>query len=194
MKKIPTLFRRDPANMQNVLTEVHPNCQWVLDGEGVATAKIDGTCVMLTHEGEWWARREVKPDAAAPRRYLPVQHDHVTGKTVGWEPVEQSAFAKFHRQALAAAERVGLLLSPGTFELCGPKINKNPVGLPEHRLIRHGSTVLPNAARDYDSLRALLTDPGFEYEGIVWWREPGNADAGLAKLKVRDFPRVAAHA
>lgn len=37
MKKIPTLLRRDPADMSRVLPEVNPGCEWVLAGEGRAT-------------------------------------------------------------------------------------------------------------------------------------------------------------
>jgi len=188
MRKIPTLFVRDPNNMTHVLRDVNPSCEWVLAGEGFATAKIDGTCMKLTYAREWWARREVKKDGTPPADFRPVEHDPVTGKTVGWERAEQSSFAKFLREALANAERDGTYLRTGaTFELCGPKINKNPVGLPEHRLIPHGSTILDIPDRGFDSLRELLTAPDFGYEGIVFWREPGNLEAGAAKIKVRDF-------
>lgn len=48
MKKIPTVFVRDPeTNLKHVRDEVHPDCQWVLDGEGVPTRKWDGTCVRV---------------------------------------------------------------------------------------------------------------------------------------------------
>ncbi len=43
MKKIPTLFIRDPENPRYVTEEVHPDCQWVTRGEGVPTRKYDGT-------------------------------------------------------------------------------------------------------------------------------------------------------
>jgi hypothetical protein len=41
----------------------------VLDGEGVATRKYDGTCVMFDGDG-WWARREVKPGKTAPAGFV----------------------------------------------------------------------------------------------------------------------------
>jgi hypothetical protein len=102
MRKIPTLFKRDPEDMRHVSEEVHPDCQWVLDGEGVATRKYDGTCVMLDEAGRWWARREIKPGKQAPTNYRPEETDVNTGKTVGWEPIEQSPFTKFHAEALGA--------------------------------------------------------------------------------------------
>jgi hypothetical protein len=185
--KIPTLFRRDSNDMKHVLRDVNPHCEWVLAGEGVATAKVDGTCVKLSFAREWWARREVKKDGTPPAGFVAVEHDSATGKTVGWERAEQSSFAKFLAEAVANADRGGVILAPGTFELCGPKINKNPVRLPEHRLLTHGSIILSVPALDFDSLKEFLTDPEFGYEGIVWWREPGNPKSEHAKLKVRDF-------
>ena len=58
MKKIPTVFARDPeTNLRYVKDEVTPGCEWVFAGEGVATRKYDGTCVMFDGDG-WWARRQ----------------------------------------------------------------------------------------------------------------------------------------
>lgn len=69
MKKIPTLFRRDPDDQDCLLREVHPACQWVIDGEGVALHKADGTCMLLDDDRRWWARRQVKPGKTAPPEY-----------------------------------------------------------------------------------------------------------------------------
>lgn len=182
MQKIPTLFRRDPDNMKRVLPEVNPDCRWVLAGEGVPTRKYDGTCVMLDEDDHWWARREVKPGKQPPDNYVPISTDEATGKTVGWEPIEQSAFAKFHAEAL---ERGDLLpfYQFGTYELCGPKVNGNPEGTRVHTLIRHvDAQQFDDIPRDFDSLRGwLLAHP--EFEGIVWHHPDGR----MAKLKRRDF-------
>jgi hypothetical protein len=181
MQKIPTLYRRDPEDMKRVLPEVNPECQWVLDGEGTATRKYDGTCVMLDDDGAWWARREVKPGKKAPANYVPISTDPNTGKTMGWEPIEQSAFAKFHAEALGnpyERRRVG------TYELIGPKVNGNPDGAEGHELVWHNDAETLDAPRDHDGLREwLLAHP--EYEGIVWHHPDGR----MAKLKRRDFPR-----
>jgi hypothetical protein len=193
MRKIPTLFKRDPDDMRRVLPEVTPGCEWVLAGEGVATRKYDGTCVMLDDDGRWWARREVKPGKQPPANFQAVEHDENTGKTVGWEPIEQSPFAKFHAEALGnEALGNGLdTLDPGTYELCGPKINGNPEGYERHTLIRHARAVrflFTDVVRDYEMLRAcLLSDAYARYEGVVWHHPDGR----MAKLKRRDFPRVA---
>jgi hypothetical protein len=191
MRKIPTLFLRDEQDRRYVTTEVNPECQWVLDGEGSATRKYDGTCMMLDENGQWWARREVKRDKVPPPNYMPVERDEMTQKIVGWEPIEQSPFAKFHAEALEPLTEFGTLigqgLNPGTYELVGPKINGNPERAEHHRLESHANAeLLDGFERTYDSLREHLTtwikDEGIE--GIVWHHPDGR----MAKLKVRDFP------
>ncbi|NUP16500.1 MAG: hypothetical protein HOZ81_10420 [Streptomyces sp.] len=187
MQKIPTLFVRDfDARPAHVLPQVTPGCEWVLAGEGEATRKYDGTCVMLDQSGEWWARREVKHGKTPPPRYVPISTDDETGKTVGWEPILQSSFAKFHAEAIA---NVGPK-RPGTYELLGPKINGNPDDYADHILMPHGWAILSirqdfaAAPRDYDSLREWLH--ARPYEGIVWHHPDGR----MAKIKRKDFPRA----
>jgi hypothetical protein len=180
MRKIPTLFKRDENDRKHVTAEVNPECQWVLDGEGVATRKYDGTCVRLDDNGEWWARREVKPGKERPRNYLIVETDQTTGKEVGWEPVEQSGYAKIHEDALRNEPSSAQL--PGTYELLGPKVQGNPEGFDGHALQRHADAVqLLLAPRTFDGLRDYLLDR--PYEGIVWH----HSDGRMAKLKKRDF-------
>jgi hypothetical protein len=87
MRKIPTVFLRDTEDMSQLTTAVHPDCGWVLAGEGVPTRKYDGTCVAF-HEGRWWARREVKPGRPSGPWFIPVDYDTATGKTFGWEPAD----------------------------------------------------------------------------------------------------------
>lgn len=177
MRKIPTLFVRDPGNVSRVLPEVHPACGWVLDGEGAATRKYNGTCVM--HDGAaWWARREVRPGRKAPAGYVPLSTDPATGKVVGWEPIEQSAFAKFHAEALSNGDYPW---EPGTYELIGPKINGNPERAPIHQLVEHASAQILDAPRNFKSLALYLRD--LPYEGIVWHHPDGR----MAKLKKRDL-------
>ncbi len=180
MRKIPTVFARDPADRRHVLPEVTPGCAWVLAGEGVATRKYDGTCVMLDTHGAWWARREVRPGRPFPPAFVVFATDATIGRTVGWEPVEQSGFVRWFLAALdgGPAER-----APGTYELCGPKINGNPEGLAHHTLVAHAAAERLAVAmpRTFASLRDLLT-ADFPYEGIVWHHPDGR----MAKLKRRD--------
>jgi hypothetical protein len=185
VRKIPTLFRRDPDDMKRVTREVHPDCQWVLDGEGVATRKYDGTCLRKDEQGNWWARREVKAGKATPPNFVPVETDPQTGKMVGWEPVEQSAFFRWFEDARTAAKREGWVSGEypvGTYELVGQKVNGNPERFPGHMLVAHAAaSVLEPVPRDYDGLAAYLAD--LPHEGIVWHHPDGR----MAKIKVRDF-------
>lgn len=187
MKKIPTLFVRDfeHSNGRYVTREVNPGCEWVLAGEGVVTRKWDGTCVRVDLDGKVWARREVKPGKLAPAGFQPIEHDKTTDKVVGWEPAHQSSFSALITEAIA--NHPSLNVGAGTYELIGPKVNGNPEGYDEHRLIRHGVDI-PSAtgARTYDDIRADLEHYG--YEGFVYWRIPGNANGDMVKIKRRDFP------
>ena len=190
MRKIPTLFVRDPDDRQHVLPAVTPGCEWVLAGEGCPTRKLDGTCVMHDEHGAWWARREVKPGKDIPRCFVTVQHDEATGKLVGWEPIAQSPFAKFHAEALAAADsRVadpGTPWTAGTYELIGPKINGNPERYDRHWLVAHHNTeTLRVDALTFEGIRdsVLRWHSADHVEGIVWHHPDGR----MTKIKARDF-------
>jgi hypothetical protein len=182
MKKIPTLFVRDwNGDRRYVLPEVAPGCEWVAKGEGTPTRKYDGTCVMF--DGHWWARREVKKGKPVPAGFAELEHDDETGKTVGWEPIEQSPFAKFHAEAVAGSdeEHWPQPWPRGTYELIGPKINSNPEHAEGHQLIAHDAAEVLDPPRDFDGLAAWLH--AHPYEGIVWHHPDGR----MAKIKKRDF-------
>jgi hypothetical protein len=182
VRKIPTLFERDPENRKYVLPIVTPGCEWVMAGEGVATRKYDGTCVLIRRDGmavQGYARREVKPGKEPPVNWVEADADAVTGKRVGWEPIDQSGFARWFHEAVTGDEM------PGTYELCGPKINGNPEGFDRHVLVGHeGADRYPamNAPQSFEELQAALT--ALVWEGIVWHHPDGR----MAKLKRRDFP------
>ncbi|WP_371796610.1 DUF5565 family protein [Streptomyces sp. NBC_01718] len=185
MDKIPTMFVRDFATRPaRVLLEVTPGCEWVLAGEGRATRKYDGTCVMLDEAGDWWARREVRPGKPPPPNYVVISTDDATGRTVGWEPIGQSSFAKFHAEAVQNfGSRDGIT---GTFELVGPKINGNPERSDFHRLVEHAlarDVTVP--ALSFEGIRsaALALAAADGCEGIVWHHPDGR----MAKIKARDF-------
>jgi len=186
MKKIPTLFVRDESDRRYVTESVTPGCEWVLAGEGVATRKFDGTCVMLDEDGAWWARREVKPGKTPPPNYIAVETDSATGKTVGWEPIAQSAFAKYHAEAV---ENCGPPKGyTGTFELIGPKVNGNPERCDMHLLVEHAYAVhvdVPELTFPGIRKAVLALAEADGCEGIVWHHEDGR----MVKIKARDFAR-----
>lgn len=49
MKKIPTLFAREFKNHKvvGITPEVVEGMEWVFNGEGIATVKIDGSCCAI---------------------------------------------------------------------------------------------------------------------------------------------------
>lgn len=186
MKKIKTVFARDSQDRSRVTDVVTPGCEWVFAGEGQALRKYDGTCVMLDTQGNWWARREVKPGKAFPPDFIIEQHDNITGKFVGWEPIESSPFIKAWREATENAYEVGDdEFPPGTYELIGPKVQGNPERAEHHVLVRHAAA----AAIDWpvtsaESVRTLVREVArIGWEGIVWHHPDGR----MAKIKARDY-------
>ena len=187
MNKIPTLFVRDENDRAHVTHEPHPDCLWVFAGEGTATRKYDGTCVMFDGE-RWWARREVKPGKTEPDGFRLVTFDALTGKSMGWEPVEQSSFAKAHAEAVAHQNTTVSGWPHGTYELVGPKVQGNPERVAQHELWAHAAAeVMQVSGLDWDALRATVLAAHAEdgCEGIVWHHPDGR----MAKLKARDFPQ-----
>ena len=191
MKKIPTLFVRDfeQSKGRYVTDELAPGLEWVLAGEGVATRKYDGTCVLIRRDGmavKAFARREVKAGKEPPPGFVLIETDDTTGKTVGWEPAENSGYAKYIAEALADQPNI----TSGTYELLGPKVQGNPEGYETHTLLAHADAETmeqePNVAADAPGgvLNLIAVAREYGWEGIVWHHPDGR----MAKLKVRDFP------
>lgn len=176
MKKIPTIFKRDTENMSIVINEHHPDCEWVFNGEGVATKKYDGTCC-LVKDGKLWRRRELKKGKAHPDGFVLADYDSATGKSVGWIPVGEENADRWHLDAFGDGNFLD-----GTYELCGPKVQGNPEGFETHVLIPHaGAMRYENVPRDFDGLRDFLKP--LDIEGLVFHHHDGR----MAKIKKRDF-------
>ena len=176
MKKIPTIFKRNPDNMKEVLHEANPDCDWVFNGEGVATRKYDGSCCRVK-DGALWKRREIKKGKAAPEGFELVDYDVITGKTVGWMPVTDDKADRWHLDAFE-----GKNLPDGTYELIGPKVQGNPEEVATHFLVRHSDAeTCKDAPRTFDGLREWLEDKSIE--GLVFHHPDGR----MAKIKKGDF-------
>jgi Family of unknown function (DUF5565) len=186
MRKMPTVFERDwDSPSHPVIDKPNPDAQWVFDGEGVATRKYDGTCVMFDGE-RWYARREVKPGKQEPPNFVSLDQDAVTGKRMGWEPAEQSPFYAFLVEALSYFDGQNVTLRPGTYELIGPKINGNPEGVisDRHIIVSHAqATIYPNVPRTYEGIQGFLAGQE-RIEGLVFQHPDGR----MAKIKRKDFP------
>ena len=180
MKKIPTIFERDwTGDRSRVVNQIHEGCEWVFDGEGIATRKIDGTCCMI-EGGRLFKRREVKHTQKKPADFIEVDVDFATGKTVGWVPVGDGPEDRWHREATPDSIR----LPDGTYELIGPKVQGNPEEVGIHHLVRHGDLMagpLHDVPRSFNGLKDWLAR--HDYEGIVFHHPDGR----MAKIKRRDF-------
>lgn len=186
VKKMPALFVID-RSVHLATTEVNEKAAWIFNEPSKPTLKKDGTSVTVTEDGKIYARRAVKKGKKAPPDFIAAETDPITGHTFGLEPVEQSGFAKMFKEAAGTQK-----LTPGTYELCGPKINGNPEGLTSHTVLPHGyeeATEIPdmtkvNPSEAYETLKTLFaTYKERGIEGVVWWGENGKR----TKLRVNDF-------
>jgi hypothetical protein len=63
------MFERDwNGDRSRVVNQVHPGCEWVLAGEGVATRKLDGTCCLI-RDGKLYKRRELREGDVEPTAF-----------------------------------------------------------------------------------------------------------------------------
>jgi len=181
MKKIPTIFERDwNGDRSRVVDKINPKAQWVFDGEGWPTRKLDGTSCMI-RDGKLFKRREFRSGSKTPFDFIVCDRDDETGKTVGWVPVGDSKEDKWHREAFVSMPNH----PDGTYELVGPKVQGDPEGYGYHCLVPHDQKSLvideSRLTRSFDGLKAFLSKNGFE--GIVFH----HADGRMAKIKARDF-------
>lgn len=184
MKKIPTIFDRDwDGDRSRVVNSPHRDCEWVFAGEGFATRKIDGTCCRV-NGGKLFKRRELRKGEAPPTNFEMIGADSETGKVVGWVPVGDGPEDRWHREAFERGDLNGDPVPDGTYELVGPKVQGNPEGYREHRLVPHIFEALGMAEqppRTFDGLREWLA--GKDIEGIVFHHPDGR----MGKIKLRDF-------
>lgn len=180
MKKIVSLFQRNYEGDRLVRDEVVPGAEWVVAGEGTATRKYDGTCCMV-RDGKLYKRYDAKQGKTPPAGFEPAQdYDPITGHMPGWILVGDGPEDQWHREA----SLIGLM--NGTFELVGPKVQKNPEGFEAHTLVRHGAAPLPDAPRTFNALREYFATKNIE--GIVWH----HLDGRMVKIKAKDFGFVRA--
>lgn len=180
MKKVITLFQRNWETDRLVRDEITEGAEWVVNGEGRATEKIDGTSCLI-RGGKLYKRLDVKKGRTPPSNFEPSQDpDPVTGHWPGWVPVsETDPQDKWHRQAW---EDMGKHLPNGTYELIGPKVQGNKYNLTKHIFRLHGDMTLVDVPIDFDGIKKWLSDHP-QYEGIVWHHPSGE----LVKIKRRDF-------
>ncbi len=178
MKKISSLFARDPANPSVLTRDFHPAAAWVIAGGGTATRKWDGTAVLVL-DGQLFARYDAKRGKTPPTDFVPAQDpDPHTGHHPGWVPATRPE-DRWIREAYTNSSFLLTTIS-WTYEAVGPKIGGNPERFARHELIPHGQTPLGNVPRDYEGLTAYFTE--HDIEGVVWWRDLTDIDCDKIKI------------
>jgi hypothetical protein len=176
MKKIPSLFQRDSANPKILTTEYHLAAAWVINGEGIATRKWDGTAVRIL-DGVLYARYDAKHGKPLPPDFTSCgDPDPITGHHPGWVPATRPQ----DRWIREAAGDLARWRNGWTFEAIGPKIGNNPEGRTEHTLIEHGASDLGAVPRTHAGLIAYFS--AVDLEGVVWWRNVADPDCDKIKI------------
>lgn len=182
MKKIPSLFVMTQDH--KITTEVNPECQWVINGEGKATAKLDGTACMVRsgklykrYENSRYIGKDTKVQKTEPLDdWIHCGDMSEKGKFFYWIPVGEKDYHHLIGWAWAQGD-----LADGTYELIGPGINGNPHHVAHAALIRHGQFRVANSPRSFEALKEYLEF--LEWEGIVWHHEDGR----MCKLTKKKF-------
>jgi hypothetical protein len=178
MKKISTLFKKDPNDLSRVINEIDPSNEWVIKGEGQATRKFDGSACAII-DNQLYKRYDVKKGRQVPDGAIPCQDpDEITGHWPHWVLCQRSNAAdKFFFEGLDNLE----FPEDGTYELVGPKVQGNPENFSHHQLVKHGTEPLWFTDYSFEGIRALLDE--LPYEGIVFHHPDGR----MCKIRKSDF-------
>lgn len=179
MKKIPTLFERKFENHRivDILPNVTEGYEWVLNGEGVATEKIDGSCCAII-KGELYKRFDAKKGKKPPKGATPCcDPDPVTGHWPQWVKVDSDRPSD---KWFMAAYNNRNDNTDGTYEAIGQHFNGNPYNLHDDTMIKHGIYKI-DVERTFEGIKQYLTD--HYIEGIVFWKD----GEPQCKIKRSDF-------
>jgi hypothetical protein len=185
MKKIPTLFERvfENHHIKEVLPNVTPGMEFVLEGKGIATVKYDGSCCAFI-DGKFYVRYDAKKGKPIPENAIKCQEepDPITGHLPCWIPYDETNPAhKWFGEALKNSVALDCtLLEDGTYEAVGPHFNGNMYDLEEDTLIKHGVHVI-DVPRTFEGIRDYLKE--HYIEGIVFWLD----GEPKCKIKRTDF-------
>lgn len=186
MKKIPTLFTRPQLAKgdHTVAPIVTPGLEWVLEGEGVATLKWDGTPVYYDGK-KWYKRYDAKKGKQPPEGSIPCQEapNPITGHWPHWTPVKWDDPAdRYICEAIRDCVRCYAQIPAGSYEAVGYGINGNPYHMMGDVLKYHGSAPIYDVPRDYDGLKDWLASHS-ALEGLVFWLD----GEPRCKIKRTDF-------
>jgi hypothetical protein len=189
MKKISTLFKKDPNDLGKVINEINPENAWVFEDGVKATRKFDGTACAII-EGQLYKRYDVKKGKEVPVGAIPCQEpDAITGHWPHWVKCDRNNPGdKYHFEGFERYFTVGGILRllkdnlfDGTYELCGPKIQGNPEKLDFHILFLHGNHHISIDDFGFDFIKEYLKFK--DIEGIVFHHPDGR----MCKIRKTDF-------
>lgn len=204
MKKIPTLFERVYENHKVVdcLPRVTAGMEWVLDGEGVATVKIDGSCCAIIN-GEFYKRYDANKGRKVPEGAIKCQDepDPITGHLPCWvkcdrnNPADKWFWAAYDSLVnvkkdckVLSFETTKVSLNEDlpdseikTYEAIGEHFQGNPYNLSGDMLVRHGEAKI-EVERTFEGIKKYLCENYIE--GIVFYDKCENP---ACKIKRTDF-------
>ena len=191
MKKIPTLFKREfeGHNIVNILPEVTEGMEWVLNGEGLATVKYDGSCCAII-DGKFYLRYDAKNGKPIPENAIKCQEeaDPVTGHLPCWIPYDENnkghkwfGVAYNNYMQMLHEDYFDITPADGTYEAVGKHFNGNMYNLDTDMLLRHGQEAIYDCPRTFEGIRDYLKDHFIE--GIVFWKD----GEPKCKIKRTDF-------
>lgn len=182
MKKIPTLFERVYENHKvvDILPKVTLGMEWVLEGQGTATVKVDGSCCAIIN-GEFYKRYDAKKGRKVPVGAIKCQDDAdpVTGHLPCWvkcdrnNPSDKWFWVAYDQSPYAWEE-------DGTYEAVGRHFCSNSYNMNNDILIKHGIDTI-EVIRTFDGIKKYLEENYIE--GIVFWKD----GEPKCKIKRSDF-------
>lgn len=187
MKKITTLFKKDPNDLGRVINEISPENAWALNKEiSVPTRKYDGTACAIIN-GILYKRYDAKPGKKIPEGAIPCQEpDEITRHWPHWVKCnEENPEDRWHFEGLRqTCDFLKNTLPEGTYELLGEKINNNPEKMEGHYFVPHGSHVLHGLIYPltFEGIKNYLEK--VDIEGIVFHNK---ITKEMCKIRKKDF-------
>lgn len=178
MKKIPTLFLRDPNNLSRVTTDINPDAAWLLETMAIPTVKKDGTNIRVDLLDGYLVDVQ--------KRRNPTREEKARGQEPGYIPAHRDDPADKH--IYAAVDATDFARWPDGWSSCealGPKIQG---GIESNVPTLYPFSWAPDVieigiAITYAAIKAYLEQ--YEIEGIVWHEQTG--EKRMCKIKRKDF-------
>ncbi|MBU1173241.1 MAG: hypothetical protein KKD44_27055 [Proteobacteria bacterium] len=182
MQKIETIF--DRGNNFKVTAKIRAGTEWVFEGKGIATEKLDGTNIRITVKNGTITKVE--------KRCNPTKQEKLEGAEPGYIDAHKDDPSNKH--IFRAVDNTNSSQLPdGEYpcEAVGPKIQGNPLELNNHicYLFTYNPVVVSDVPRTFQGLREFIEkfesnfSPGHKAEGIVFHHPDGK----MAKIKRKDF-------